>query len=158
MTIVATFLMKLLRMVNLVRGEKPPPPNSPQLTTIDHTPTRGEATDDETSFEPEQQSWGPERADWQNIVNSEGVKVMFEIDKPKNLRPPQEPTNWVHDGLVLLDNKNHPVKDWPGLNKTLSSEIESWRWEALTRVYPWLSVSELVVPLQMIMSYAYTDL
>ena len=33
------------------------------------------------------------------------------------------------DGRVLLDSKNHPVKDWPGLNKTLSSEIEDWRWE-----------------------------
>ena len=118
------------------------PTYNTQLNIPDHTPTRGEANLDETSYEPEQQSWGPERAHWQNIINSEGVKVMFAIDKPKSLRPPQEPNVWVHNGLVLLDNKNHPVKDWPGLNKTLSTEIESWRWEALTRVYPWLSVAE----------------
>ena len=100
------------------------------------------AKDDETSFEPEQKSWGPSRADWQNIVNSEGKKVMFETEKVKSRRPPQEPNNMMRDGLVLLDLKNHPVKDWPGLNKTLSSEIESWRWEALVRKYPWLTVAE----------------
>lgn len=67
---------------------------------------------------------------------------MFEIDKPKSLRPPQEPEIWVRDGLVLLDNKNHLVKDWPGLNKTLSSEIESWIWEALTRIYLYMTIGE----------------
>lgn len=67
---------------------------------------------------------------------------MFEVDKPKSRHPPQEPANWIHDGHVLLDNKNHPVKDWPELNKTLSSAIESWRWEALVRMYPWLTVAE----------------
>lgn len=118
------------------------PTYNAQLIISDHIPTRGEAANDETSFEPEQQSWGPERADWHHIVNSEGVKVMFEVDKPKNFRPPHEPSNWIHDGLVLLDSKNHPVKDWPGLNKTLSSAIESWRLEALTRMYPWLTVTE----------------
>ena len=133
--------MKLLRMVDLVRIYMAPTYNA-RLIIPDYTPTRGEAANDETSFEPEQQNWGPERADWQNIVNSEGVKVMFEVDKPKSIRPPNEPSNWIHDGLVLLDSKNHPVKDWPGLNKTLSSAIESWRWEALTRIYPWLTVSE----------------
>ena len=48
---------------------------------------------------------------------------MFEVDKPKSLRPPQEPSIWIHDGLILLDNKNHPVKDWPGSNRILSSEM-----------------------------------
>ena len=76
------------------------------------------------------------------MVDSEGRKVMFEIEKPRSRRPPQEPKNWVHDGYILLDSKNHAIKDWPGLNKTLSTEIEAWRWEALLRVYPWLTVAE----------------
>ena len=109
---------------------------------VDHTPARGEAQDDETSYEPSQQSWGQSRSDWQNIVNSEGTKVMFEVDKPENRRPPHKPRNWIHDGFVLLDARNHAVRDWPGLNKTLSSEIESWRWEALMRLYPWLTITE----------------
>ena len=67
---------------------------------------------------------------------------MFDLDKPASHRPPQEPGNWFHDGYVLLDSKNHAVKDWPGLNKTLLTEIESWRWEALMRVHPWLTVAE----------------
>ena len=67
---------------------------------------------------------------------------MFEIEKPKSFRAPQEPENMVLDGRVLLDSKNHPVKDWPGLNKTLSSEIEDWRWEAIVRLHPWLAVAE----------------
>ena len=71
---------------------------------------------------------------------------MFEVEKPANRRPPQEPGNWIHDGYVLLDSKNHPVKNWPGLNKTLSSEVEGWRWEAINRVYPWLTVAEYVAP------------
>ena len=113
-----------------------------RLIILDLTPDRGEAADDETSYESEQQNWGPSREDWKNIINSEGRRVMFEVDKPTSRRPPQEPSNWVHDGLVLLDGRNHPVKDWPGLNKTLSTEIESWRWEALMRMYPWLTVAE----------------
>ena len=67
---------------------------------------------------------------------------MFRVEKPESRRPPKEPGYWIRDGLVLLDIRNHPVKDWPGLNKTLSTEIESWRWEALMRVYPWLTVAE----------------
>ena len=67
---------------------------------------------------------------------------MFEVEKPKDRRAPEEASNWIHDGLILLDAKNHPVKAWPGLNKTLSTEIEDWRWEALMRVYPWVSVAE----------------
>ena len=114
----------------------------------DHTPARGEAQDDETSYEAEQQSWGPSRASWVNIVDSEKKKVMFEVDKPESRRAPFEVQNWVHDGAVLLDSKNHAVKDWPGLNRTLSTEIESWRWEALMRVYPWLTVAEYVTQLQ----------
>lgn len=57
--------------------------------------THVEADNDETRYEPEQQSCGFEGADWQNIINLEGVKVMFVIDKPKSLRPPQEPSIWV---------------------------------------------------------------
>ena len=73
---------------------------------------------------------------------------MFEVDKPESRRAPYEVQNWVHDGFVLLDSKNHAVKDWSGLNRTLSTEIESWRWEALMRVYPWLTVAEYVTQLQ----------
>lgn len=67
---------------------------------------------------------------------------MFAVDKPESRRPSQEPAYLTRDGLVLLDLRNHPIKDWPGLNKTLSTEIESWRWEALIRMYPWVSVTE----------------
>ena len=67
---------------------------------------------------------------------------MFRLERPASSRPPQEPGNWTYQGLTLLDQDNHPVRDWPGLNMTLSSEIESWRWEALMRLYPWLSVAE----------------
>ena len=116
--------------------------NNLELICTDYVPTRGEAQDDETSYEPGQQSWGPSRADWHNIVNAEGTKVMFEVYHSKIRRPPQKPGNWVHNGRVLIDSKNHAVKDWPGLNKTLSSEIESWRWEALMRIYPWLTAAE----------------
>ena len=139
--IVGNFLMKLLRTVNLVRYRLTPT-QSVRLIILDLTPDRGEAADDETSYESEQQKWGRSREDWKTIINSEGRRVMFEVDKPTSRRPPQEPSNWVHNGLVLLDGKNHPVKDWPGLNKTLSTEIESWRWEALMRMYPWLTVAE----------------
>ena len=70
---------------------------------------------------------------------------MFQVEKRKNNRRqklPPPPENWIIDGCVLLDSKNHPVKNWPGLNKTLSTEIESWRWEALMRLNPRLSVAE----------------
>ena len=69
-------------------------------------------------------------------------RVVNIVAKRKSRRLPQEPGNWIHDGRVLLDRKNHPVKCWPGLNKTLSTEIESWRWEALMGMFLWLTVAE----------------
>lgn len=60
--------MKLLRMAILVRKLLAPTYNAnAQLIISDHTPTRGEAANDETSFQAEQQNWGPERADVSNL-------------------------------------------------------------------------------------------
>ena len=67
---------------------------------------------------------------------------MFEVNASKGRRPSENPSDWIHEGQVLIDSKNHAVKDWPGVNKTLSSAIEGWRWEALMRIYPWLTSAE----------------
>jgi len=96
----------------------------------------GERDDDDTSFEPAQASWGPDRADWDNIVDARGRKVLYELKPPTDLPKPPQPTPWIHDGLVLLDQDNHPVRHIPGLNRAFSSELESFRIEALKRLFP----------------------
>jgi len=102
-----------------------------------NTPIRGLADGDETSYEPAQQDWGPESKDWDNIVDAHGNTVMGKLEPPAGfLRGLLKPGPMKHDGLILLDMDNHPVRDIPGLNRTFSTELEDWRMEALRRIFP----------------------
>ena len=60
---------------------------------------------------------------------------MFETRTTKREKKP-DPGNWVHNGLVILDQNRHALKNWPGLNRALSADIEGWFLDALTRVFP----------------------
>lgn len=86
-----------------------------------------------------QRPWSEEHLD--RIVDAEGRKIMYDLNLPQGPRP-KNLGDWFHNGKVLLDQDNCPVKSWPGLNKTLSSEIEDWHFEALRRLYPHLKTRE----------------
>lgn len=88
-----------------------------------------------------QRPWSGDRLE--AIVDPAGRKVMFDLDRPR-LPKPADPGHWKLGDKVLLDHDNHPVKAWTDLNRTLSTEIEDWRWEAIRRLYWWLTTTEYV--------------
>lgn len=100
---------------------------------------RGFAEFDETSHMDVQRPWSGDHLD--RIVDPTGKKVMFDSDRPR-LPKPDDPGNWMTGDKVLLDHNNNPVKAWTDLNKTLSTEIEDWRLEAIRRLYYWLTTAE----------------
>lgn len=77
----------------------------------------------------------------ERIVDSNGRKVLYDSDLPKPPKP-ANPGNWIVDNKIVLDGDNNPVRKWGNLNKTLSSEIEDWRLEAIRRLYPWITTTE----------------
>ncbi len=119
------------------------PPGIYQITTdrTDWAPRRGFADFDETSHMDIQRPWSGDHLE--TIVDPAGKKVMFDLKRPR-LPKPADPGNWMLDDKVLLDHNNRPVKAWTDLNKTLSTEIEDWRLEAIRRLYWWLRMDEFV--------------
>lgn len=107
----------------------------------DWAPKRGFAEFDETSHMDFQRPWSGDHLG--GIVDPIGKKVMFDLERPR-LPKPADPGDWMIGDKVLLDLNNHPVKAWTDLNKTLSTEIEDWRWEAIRRLYWWLTTTEYV--------------
>lgn len=91
-----------------------------ELTRVVWTPDMGV---DYTSFSPVTQGWNSNPS---SVVNSQGRQVFSIITPPENWQviPPYGPL--VHRGSVLLDHKNKPVRDIPGLPFTLSTEVKGW--------------------------------
>lgn len=112
--------------------------SSPKADSSVWEPARGFAEHDETSCKVEQKSWSVEHLD--RIVDEHGAQVFAEGYQRMNRKP--DPGFWYHDDKVLLDYNDRPIRGWPELNKTISTEIEGWRWEAIRRCYPWITVVE----------------
>jgi len=108
----------------------------------DNTPTSGLGEYDETSYVEPQEHWGESDEDLHKILDSQGREIMFMPERPADLRGIDRPGNWVYGGYLLLDQYNHPVRTWPNVNRALSSELEGFRLEALTRLYPGFTTQE----------------
>ena len=67
---------------------------------------------DYTSFSPVTEGWNSNPS---SVVNSQGRQVFGMTTPPENWQviPPYRPL--VHRGYVLLDDKDKPVRDIPGL-------------------------------------------
>ena len=109
------------------------------LTDLDWSPVKGLDEDDKTSYMPEQKSWRGDRLG--NIVDAAGKKVFYD-DERCIMNKPEISRHWIHDGKVLLDRDNRPVRPWSELNRTVSSAIADWHLEALRRLYRWITVDE----------------
>ena len=96
-----------------------------------YKPTKGLGPHDETSYEPSQKYWGPDRANRPD--------VLFEFDPPdadaKVSRTSAKPGWMMYGGKVVLDHNDMPLVDWPNLNATLSASVEPFRLEALFRIF-----------------------
>lgn len=102
----------------------------------EHGRTRGAGTTDITSFLVSQRTWGPERKDWPD--------VLFQVEVVKRRNLPKNVPFWHHNGRLVIDHDNHPMRDFSGLlPATLSSEAEGWLLEAFTRSDPRVQIKDL---------------
>ena len=80
-----------------------------------------------------------------DIVDSAGRKIFYDDERASKANRGQKPPGpgyWIHNGKILLDRDNRPVKPWTDLNRTISSAIADWHLEALRRLYWWATVDE----------------
>lgn len=78
----------------------------------------------------------PDRDNWDNIVDANGNKVLYLLDRPVDQSYDEPERLWIHDDCVLLDGDNNPVRPWTGIPRCFSSKIEGGRMEALRRILP----------------------
>ena len=108
------------------------------LGSYDICPDHGEAQGDITTFASAygQQHWNfDDRSTWGNIQDSKGNEVLFLLEKPVREDEPESSGYMMHNGLIMLDPDDNPVKDWPGIPRCFSSKVEGGRIEALRRIY-----------------------
>lgn len=85
-----------------------------------------------------QNTWIFDPLGWDDIIDSEGNKVMFSKKAPARFHECPQGKYWRYKGLIMLDPDDRPVLDWVGIPKAFSSKLEGGRMEALKRVFPWL--------------------
>ena len=108
-----------------------------RLGNYDIRPDHGDLHGDITTFASayDQQHWNVnDRSSWGNIRDSEGNQVLYLLDKPVRSREPESSGYMMHNGLIMLDPDDNPVKDWPGIPRCFSSKIEGGRIESLRRI------------------------
>ena len=107
------------------------------LGSYDIPPEHGEDAHDVTSFASAygQQHWNVNvRLAWGNIRDNEGNEVLFLLEKPVREVDIQATGYMMHNGLIMLDPDDNPVRDWPGIPRCFSSQVEGGRLEALRRI------------------------
>ena len=112
---------------------------------FEHEPASGSTDLDKTSFVEAQKKWGESPKTWKHFVDKNGRRVFEPKTRPKDVPGFDDEYHWwYHHGVVLLDQDNHPLREIPGLNRTLSSALEGWRIDALRKLFPKLMVTEYV--------------
>ena len=102
-------------------------------------PDRGKGASDVTSFCAafNQEFWRlKDRNAWGNIVDADNNPVLYLLERPEYQSYDEPERLWMHDGCVLLDGDNNPVRPWAGVPRCFSSKIEGGRMEALRRIMP----------------------
>ena len=86
---------------------------------------------DKTAFLASQRAWrGEDKKYWPTIANN--ILNRFE---PKGYESPKGNVGWMHfGGKIVLDQDNHPVRDFSDIPSTLSSNVEPWLLEAISRI------------------------
>lgn len=95
-----------------------------------HARARGKDPLDITSFHPEQMFWGPGRNHWALMPH----KLLFRLECKGFPVPTYYVENMMHNGRVVLDGDNHPVKDYCNIPKTLASNADAYLLEAIGRM------------------------
>lgn len=97
---------------------------------------------DQTSYHPDQRTWGPERQDRPDILFQYEKR-----DKPEKQRNAQRNPGFLrHRGRIVLapDPVPHrPILDYPEIPFTLSSKTEGWLLEAICRLNEFIILQDL---------------
>jgi len=103
--------------------------------TYRHGRARGPRLFDETAFHPGQRTWGPERADWPDVLH----QIELTNHPASNGNVP-----WMRvNGRIVVDHDDHPVRDFPELPLTLSAKAEWWLLEAIGRLNPDITTMDI---------------
>ena len=85
---------------------------------------------DFTSYSPLMLGWS---ADPDSIQDSKG-RLVCRMERPPKDWSHNPRTGYLeHDGLVMLDQNNRPIKDFPGAPRTLKGTAPPWEVEGLRR-------------------------
>ena len=93
---------------------------------------QGSSPDDRTAFLSTHQHWSPARHLWPRIQHD----VLNRIDRNgfEGDNATKTPTALFHDGRIVLDEDDQPVRCFEDLPIVLSSEIEGWELEVFHRL------------------------
>lgn len=97
----------------------------------DYPRKRGTDAFDETAFLASQKAWrGEDRQHWSTVADN--ILNRFES---RGYQGPDSEVGWMYFGdRVVLDQNNNPVRDFDHLPATLSSAVEPWLLEAISRL------------------------
>ena len=102
---------------------------------LDQEPAHGFHADDITSHCNFHKSW---TFDKNTILDRHGNNVLCIDERPEGFKPQRSDGHMtyrhhVHGNLVVIDQNNHPVRNFADVPRVLSSEIEGWRIEGIQR-------------------------
>ena len=92
---------------------------------------KGNDPEDITTFHRLWKHWQPSRKDGWSGTQAE---VLYRFDKKDYPVPNHPPGYLMHDGMIVLDLDDNPVKDWPELPLCLSSALEGSDIETVRRL------------------------
>ncbi|KAL8761962.1 MAG: hypothetical protein Q9184_001976 [Pyrenodesmia sp. 2 TL-2023] len=90
----------------------------------EHTPKSGQDVLDVTSFHESHRAWG--------FANRAMMPDICFQWLPANDKVTKTPGPMMHNGKIVIDTENNPVRDW-NIPSCLSSEVEGGRLEAMSR-------------------------
>lgn len=96
----------------------------------DYPRERGMDWNDQTAFLAEHRHWRSEPEHWHLITDD----ILNRVDRAKYPRPKYPIVPMMHNGRIVLDKENYPVRVFHQLPLTLSSQMEGWLLEAITRL------------------------
>ncbi|KAI4138127.1 MAG: hypothetical protein LQ341_004805 [Variospora aurantia] len=70
--------------------------------------------------------------------------ILFVYTRPYTRQPAGQKRYLYVNGMLVIDSKNRPVRAWPELNLTVSSNVEGFRLEALQRTNPHISATDIL--------------
>ncbi|KAL9014495.1 MAG: hypothetical protein Q9173_000875 [Seirophora scorigena] len=81
---------------------------------------------------------------WHSFKRSKIWDILFVYTRPYEMTH-AGPIRYLYvDGMLVIDSTNRPVRAWPELNLTVSSNVEGFRLEALQRTNPHISASDIL--------------